>query len=176
MPAWHSERSRNGGIDEITLPTAAGRLWLCGKHFVGPDPEAALHRTGAAAVVCLNEADEFEHRYPTYAQWLRENGPARAIWFPIPDMHVPAAGTFGPFLEGLIARLAADQGLIVTCGAGMGRAGTVAAAVLLALGLSLDDALEVVAQGRPTAGPQTTSQMDFLAALPIPNRPDGCDA
>ncbi len=45
----------DGGIDEIPLPaTASGRLWLCGKHAIGPDPEGLMARVGADGVVCLN--------------------------------------------------------------------------------------------------------------------------
>ena len=50
-----SDRSRHGGVDEIPLPAGDGRLWLCGKHFVGPDVEDAIRQVGATTVVCLNE-------------------------------------------------------------------------------------------------------------------------
>lgn len=165
MAEWHSERSRNGSIDEVPLPATAGRLWLCGKHFIGPDPDAALRRVDAAVVVCLNEAEELQRRYPSYVRWLQGNAASRAIWFPIPDMHVPSANAFGPFLDALLARLAAGDGVIVTCGAGMGRAGTVAVALLLALEVPLDDALETLDSARPGAGPQTALQMEFLSEL-----------
>ena len=65
MSSWPDERGRNGGIDEVPVP-GPGRVWLCGKHFIGPDPEVALERTGAAVVVCLNERGELEDRYPEF--------------------------------------------------------------------------------------------------------------
>jgi len=44
----------DGGIHEIPLPPPArGRLWLCGKHAIGPDPDALMARVGADTVVCL---------------------------------------------------------------------------------------------------------------------------
>ena len=61
MTEWLSERSRNGGIDEVPVVTS-GQLWLCGKHFVGPDPEGTLARTGASVIVCLNERHELDAR------------------------------------------------------------------------------------------------------------------
>ena len=165
MSQWHSERARNGSIDEIVLPTPTGRLWLCGKHFIGPDPEAALSRTGASTVVCLNEAEEFEPRYPGYARWLRANASTRAVWFPIPDMHVVPVDVLRPVLDDLLERLAEDKGIIVSCGAGIGRAGTVAASLLIRLGMPLDEALATLAAHRPMAGPQTSTQMEFLEDL-----------
>ena len=65
--SFGDERSRTGGIDEVPVP-GPGRVWLCGKHFIGPDPEVALERTGAAVVVCLNERGELEDRYPEYVE------------------------------------------------------------------------------------------------------------
>ena len=41
------ERWRDGGVYEIPLPVRNGRLWLCGKHFIGPDPEGAMASVGA---------------------------------------------------------------------------------------------------------------------------------
>jgi hypothetical protein len=166
MALWRDERARNGGIDEVPLPVGPGRLWLCGKHLVGPDVEAVLERTGAAAVVCLNERYELEHRYAAYVRWLEDNvADGRAVWFPVPDLHVPVVDEFRPFVAALSARLAAGDGLVVHCGAGLGRAGTVAVALLLTLGEPLDAALERVAAARPGAGPQAQVQADLLQAL-----------
>jgi hypothetical protein len=165
MSSWLSERSRNGGVDEIPLPSSAGRLWLCGKHFIGPDPAAALRRTGADTVVCLNETDEIGHRYPQYVRWLEANTPERAVWFPIPDLHAPPVEVLCPLLDELHGRLAAGRGLVVSCGAGVGRAGTVAASLLIMDGLDLAGALAVVGAHRSTAGPQTTAQVEFLEAF-----------
>src|SRR4051794_41371069 len=86
--AWPSERSLDGGIDEIPQ-RGPGRLWLAGKHAVGPDPEALLTRVGADAIVCLNERHEIDDRYPGYVEWLVEEAPPRAHRVPIHDLHAP---------------------------------------------------------------------------------------
>jgi protein-tyrosine phosphatase len=160
------ERARNGGVDEVPVP-GPGRLWLCGKHFVGPDPEEALARTGAASIVCLNERGELAARYPGYVAWLEANAPSRATWFPVPDLHAPAVEAVAPLLDALAARLADGEGVLVHCGAGVGRAGTIAAAVLMRLGVPRADALARVAASRPTAGPQAAVQDELLAALEV---------
>ena len=155
---WLSERSRNGGVDEIVAPELVGRLWLAGKHFVGPDPELALVRTGATTIVCLNERHEFDDRYPGHLEWLRANSPDRAVWWPIPDLHAPPIDEVAPMLDDLLARLAAGEGLLVHCGAGVGRAGTVAAALLVRSGVAVENALAIVAEHRPLAGPESDQQ------------------
>jgi atypical dual specificity phosphatase len=158
---WLGERSWHGGCDEIPLPSGPGRLWLCGKRFVGSDPEEALAETGADRIVCLCEAHELKERYPDYVEWLSEE-PGRSAWFPIPDVHAPALGPALDFLDELRSRLAAGEVLIMHCGAGIGRAGTMAAALLIRMGRSRTQALSTVAAHRPMAGPEAGAQEAFL--------------
>ena len=42
VPRWPTGRSADGGLDRVPLPFGTGALWMCGKHRVGPDPEAVL--------------------------------------------------------------------------------------------------------------------------------------
>jgi hypothetical protein len=171
MALWRDERARNGGLDEVPLgvplgDAATGRLWLCGKHLVGPDAEAVLERTGASAIVCLNERYELASRYPGYVRWLElEGDDGRAVWFPVPDLHAPPVAEVRPLLADLGRRLDGGEGLVVHCGAGHGRAGTVAAALLMARGATVADALARIAAARPGAGPQSQIQLDLLHEL-----------
>jgi hypothetical protein len=139
-------------------------LFLCGKHAVGPDAAGLLDRIGGTAVVCLNERYELEARYPDFVAWLEDNAPARAVHHPIPDLHAPSLDDFAALIESLHARLVAGETLLVNCGAGIGRTGTVAAAILVRTGMPLDDALEVVRTHRPMAGPEVGAQRDVLTA------------
>lgn len=164
-PGWPSERSRTGGVDEIPLPRPPGRLWLAGKHFVGPDPEAAMARTGATAVVCLNERHELVDRYPGYVEWLETEAPGRALWHPVPDLHAPRPDAARALVAELVTRLDGGASLLVHCGAGIGRAGTVAVAVLVDMGMPLDAALDSVARHRPGAGPEAGAQTELLVTL-----------
>lgn len=135
-------------------------MWVCGKHLVGPDPEAALERTGASTIVCLNERGELFSRYPEYVEWLREHNGERAMWVPTHDMH--PLEDLSSVIDAVRRRLDAGEGVIIHCGAGIGRAGTLASAVLLSLGMSLDGALAHLRAHRPMAGPQTREQEDAL--------------
>lgn len=163
MSPWHSERSRDGGVDEVALPDGPGRLWLCGKHAVAPDPDALLERLGATTVVALNELHELEDRYPDYVRWLRTSG--RAVWHPVPDLHAPTLDDALALVDDLRRRIQDGDHVVLHCGAGVGRAGTIAAALLMRGGLAHDEALARVASSRPMAGPEAGAQRDLLVAL-----------
>lgn len=165
MTDWRAERSRNGGADRVPLPGEVGGLWLCGKHFIGPDPEVALAKTGATTVVCLSQAPELADRYPEYMRWLAEHAPERAMWFPVPDLHAPEVDIARSIVRQLRDRVDAGEVLLVHCGAGIGRAGTMAAALLMSFGTGVDDAVATVAAHRPMAGPEAGAQRDLLEAL-----------
>src|SRR3954454_6671590 len=119
MSSWPSPRARHGGVDEVPLPGSRGRLWLCGKHYIGPDPEAALLEVGATTVVCLNEAHELEDRYPDYVGWLRAHHPGRAVWLPVPDLGAPTIDLAMELLAELRRRLDDGEHIVVQCGAGV---------------------------------------------------------
>jgi protein-tyrosine phosphatase len=162
---WPAGRGRDGGIDEIALPDVPGRLWLCGKHAIGPDPEALLGRVGASAVVCLTEVDELAERYPEYVAWLRAAHADRAVWFPIPDLHAPPADAAIALVVDVADRLRRGDQVVIHCAAGFGRSGTLAACVLIALGLDAAAALQLVAASRPMAGPEVGAQRDLVEAF-----------
>jgi hypothetical protein len=166
---WPRGRARHGGVDRVPLPEDdLGGLWLAGKRYVAPDPVGALAAVGAETVVCLCERHELEGHWPGYVRWL-ETGPA--LWVPVPDLHAPPAEVARSLAGAVARRLDRGEGVIVHCGAGRGRAGTLAVAVLLAYGVGLEEALDTVAAARPGAGPEVGSQtllLRRLAARPSP--------
>jgi hypothetical protein len=177
--SWLGPRSVDGGIDRIPLPHGAGVLSLCGKHVVGPDAEGALERAGATTIVCLNERYELEERYPEYVEWLDRHRHDRALWHPIPDLHAPPFEQVEPFVDDLVDRLMGGDSLLMHCGAGMGRAGTIAACVLIVMGAEPGDAVRTVAAHRPLAGPEAGAQqelIDQLAAHVRASRPRGTNS
>jgi hypothetical protein len=184
---WPHGRARHGGVDEVPLPQVAGRLWLAGKRLVGPDPDEALREVGADRVICLCERSELEERYPFYRQWLHANlDPAgsaaldsriaaatstggvtggRAMWFPVPDLHAPPLEAAVVFLDRIATMVRSGEVLLMHCGAGIGRAGTLAAGLLIWLGEDAQQARRVVSESRPLAGPEAGAQDELLVEL-----------
>lgn len=161
---WRTGRNIDGGIDRVPVPATAGTMWLCGKHLIGPDPVATIEWLGVDTVVCLSQQHELIERYPHYVDWLTGAGD-RAIWHPIPDLHAPSVPEATKLADEVLRRLDLGHTVLVHCGAGIGRAGTVAAAVLLRRGLDLDTALDTVASCRPSAGPEAGAQTELLHAM-----------
>jgi atypical dual specificity phosphatase len=165
---WLTRRQRDGGIDRISLPEGiAGSLWLCGKHAIAPElgvVPGTTRNSGWLTVVCLTERHELADRYPDYVAWLERAG-ERTVWWPIPDMHAPSAADMVPFVDGLVERLRLGETVLVHCGAGIGRAGTTAACVLVRLGASADEAERIVAHCRPMAGPEVGAQRELVRSI-----------
>jgi protein-tyrosine phosphatase len=142
-----------------------GHLYLTGFSVVGPDPAAALDDVGAGTLVCLIEDDEIERRYPEYAGWLSEPHPHAAVHHPTPDQGVTSDEAVLAVAADVLALLGDGHGVMLHCGAGMGRTGTIAALVLMATGVGLDEALSRIRSARPGAGPDGPDQVQQLRRL-----------
>jgi protein-tyrosine phosphatase len=90
------------------------------------------------------------------------------LWWPVPDLHAPSLAETSELVGRLRTRLDAGGMVLVHCGAGIGRAGTIAAAVLMSLGMPRTEAVAVVAFHRPMAGPEAGAQAALLESLGPP--------
>ena len=153
----------DGGIHEVPVPGATGRLWLCGKHFIGPRFEETLAELPADQIVCLVHEHELRDRYEPYLQWLRTS--ERSRWFPIHDLSSPAYDDVVSLYRSVTEDLRAGRRIVVHCAAGRGRAGTLAVAVCFLQGLSLEEAMAHVRRHRPGAGPEAGSQLHVLQQM-----------
>lgn len=155
----------DGGIHEIPVPSAVGSLWLCGKHHIAPQVNEVRQRHSIGTVVCLVEQHELVGRYDAYVDWHKENVGRGGLWFPIPDLTYPPLEDALEFVEEVAHQVCNQHNVLVHCAAGIGRAGTTATAVLMLLGMDMNEALAHVRQHRPMAGPETGSQTEFIVQL-----------
>lgn len=143
--------------DRIPLPGSGGSLWLASRTDVAPDPDGVLGATGASTIVCLVERREL-NGFPRYVEWLANEAGERAIWFPMANFGAHGFAAVEPVLDRVVERILADEGVIVHCAMGQGRAGTFAVSVLMMLGVERGPALDTVARHRRFAGPGGRTQ------------------
>jgi protein-tyrosine phosphatase len=123
--------------------------------------DAASKHVGC--VVCLAPLDEIRNKSPEYAKLLEAKVPWDRIDFPIPDFGVPGKQALTAQAQEIATRLRAGTNLLIHCGAGIGRTGMMAMAVLMGLGHSHAEALLTV----KAAGscPETPEQTNLLKLI-----------
>lgn len=151
-------RPSSADIDHVTAPRCAGRIGMIAAPGAGGDRELldtdllALREWGADGLVSLVQPVELEmlglleleSRLAHHGMWWRH--------LPIPDMCAPGRDfeqrwrRDGAFLRGAL-REGAD--IVLHCWAGLGRTGTVAARLLVEMGMDPADAVDLVREARP---------------------------
>jgi protein-tyrosine phosphatase len=125
---------------------------------------AEMARLGIDFIACLAGPEEIESKSPDYGRALHARGvPCAVRSFPIPDFGVPEdTAAFWQFADDLAASLTKGNAILMHCGAGIGRTGTMATAVLMSLRMSRDAALRAVQAA--DSHPETPSQRALLGS------------
>ncbi len=129
-----------------------------------------MKHNGITSVVCLAPEEDIAAQSPEYRRWRleqREAADYELIDFPIPDFNPPqadAAPAFWALARILAQRVEDGQKFFVHCGAGRGRTGTMAVAILMAMGKSYDEAYQAI--NAAGSYPETPEQKAFLKAGP----------
>ncbi len=155
-----------GMFRAVTLPDGVkGRLFLHSMPGRYEGWNAFLEEAGKEGIdliVCLTPEEEVERKSPDYARAVKRGRlPFRRESFPIEDF-----GTTHD-LEGfssLVLRVAGElrsgKGVLVHCGAGIGRTGTFATCLLLALGMKREEAERAVREAG--ANPEAPAQEELI--------------
>lgn len=135
----------------VTLPSdVSGSLWLHGMPGRCEPLERAWEEVrahGIQIIVCLAGSEEVRAESPSYAAALdAKAAPCSVEPFPIFDFGVPDdREAFWCLAAKIATQLKAGARILIHCGAGIGRTGTLATCVLLALAQPLAKAEREVA-------------------------------
>jgi protein-tyrosine phosphatase len=149
----------------VNLFNVPGKLYLShmpGRYETLSVANTQILRAGIDNVIALTHLEEIRRKSPEYAESIVEDSlPWRREEFAIEDYTTPT--NWEAFLN-LAKRTASDlqagKNVMIHCGAGVGRTGTLAIGVLLALGISLETALDRVKDAG--SRPETQGQEDLV--------------
>jgi len=151
----------------VILPkNVSGRLYL---HSMPGRYEAWSHFIAEAGrynvdfIVCLAPQDEIEKKSPSYANAVRHgelNFPMEC--FPVPDYEVPHdREEYAVFVRRIAELVRFGYTILVHCSAGIGRTGTFAICLLLALSLDRMGAEKAVCSAG--SHPETNEQKEMVS-------------
>jgi atypical dual specificity phosphatase len=118
-----------------------GKLGACVNPAVGEQAAAQLRSSGVALLINL-------HERPHPAELLTELG-VEALHLPVPSTYAPTPEQLDRGVAAIHDALARGTRVVVNCGAGLGRTGTLLAAYLVSRGAGADEAMARVRAVRP---------------------------
>lgn len=141
-------------------PRPRGGDWLC-------DETARWRKSGIQTVLSLlTQEEESELGIQDEATEVTKQG-MRFISFPIPDRSVPASSTAAvEVLDEVHDELQRGKNVLVHCRQGVGRAGMVAASLLVLDGTEPRAAIKEVSNARGVPIPETPEQERWIYRLP----------
>lgn len=141
-------------------PRPRGGDWLA-------DEIAAWKRNGISSVLSLLTAEEEEELCLQNEDRAAKEAGVRFRSLPIPDRGLPLSESeLTAVVDELDAELASGRNVLVHCRQGIGRAGMIAACLLISRGQSADTAVRNVSEARGATIPDTTEQREWIEHYP----------
>ena len=150
----------------VDLPdTVQGRLYLHsmpGRCETLDRAVQAIKDAAISMVVSLTSDLEIEEKSPDFARAIASGAfNANRMSFPIEDYSVPSdPNAFLDLSNDLARSLETGEKILIHCGAGIGRTGSLAECVLMSLGIDLTIADQLVREAG--SGPETSDQRELL--------------
>jgi protein tyrosine/serine phosphatase len=150
-------------LRQVALPKLPGQLWLHSMPGRREDLDEArrwIEEQNVARILSLAPLGEIRKKSSKYGEAI-DQGSMRVEIFPVEDFGVPEdREKFMERATSVAHDLRGGRNVLVHCGAGIGRTGTFACCVLLALGRSLEQAQRDVAAAG--SGAETDEQKQLL--------------
>jgi protein-tyrosine phosphatase len=147
---------------------ASGRLAVMPRPAGGDglaDRMAALRAKGVNTLVCaLTEGERDLLGLAREPDAARDAG-LSLVEFPIADFSVPDATELRKLAKKLATQVRRGDFVVVHCRGGIGRSGTVAAAVLIEMGAGAEEAMRLVSEARGVPSPETEEQRVLLREM-----------
>jgi len=121
-----------------------------------------INEKGISKVVSLASDQEIEEKSPDFARAIKAGTfVTNRISFPIEDFGIPSdRNAFLELSNDLAAAVKNGEKILIHCGAGIGRTGTLATSVLMSLGIDSQTAIQLVRAAG--SEPETKDQGDLL--------------
>lgn len=151
---------------ELPLPAGiSGKVFLhsmLGRSTKFHDDAAEIAEKRIATVLRLTSDQETERKSPEYWDAIKCHTIGwQDLRFEISDYGIPRdLKAFMDLMDRVAYRLAMGENILVHCGAGIGRTGTVACAILAKLGVGLEEAIRIVGEAGSYA--EDEQQLHFL--------------
>ena len=146
-----------------------GKLALVGRPRGGDwlqDEIQGWSAAGLQVVVSLLETDEAAQLDLVNEASEAAAAGIRFLLFPIPDRNVPESTSAAlSLLKDIAAALENGQNVAIHCRQSVGRAGLIAAGVLILSGIDADQSIERVSASRGETVPETTAQLEWIHHL-----------
>jgi len=155
----------------VRLPQGiSGRLYLHsmpGRRESWDDFVSEAKQQGIDVIVCLTSDDEIQEKSAAYANAISNNLlNCKTESYPILDYGVPEdQGVFAVFIRRIAELLRSGSAVLAHCGAGIGRTGTFAICLLIALGMNRNLAERTIRDaGSYSETPEQLALVDWCEA------------